>query len=114
MIMPAVRVKLTGMACVAHRDDLPLAEQNRHPSYSAVGRPMPEAPTFSGSYPLRPDPTLEMSLDTQIKGKVRGQPTFLFKTPIVLSHSLLLLGFHGQMPRLEDSGSLAAAKEGRG
>lgn len=54
---------------------------------------VPQAPASSGSFSPRPNLTLEVSLDTQRKWKVRGQATFLFKSLVVLSHSLLLLAF---------------------
>lgn len=59
---------------------------------------MPQAPAFSGSFSPCPNLTLEVSLDTQMKWKVRGQPTFLLKSLVAFSHSLLLLAFMVRSP----------------
>lgn len=76
MIEPAVRVKLTGVTYVAHRDDpLLLAEQGQHPpschgQAHAKGANFLRAPLPSAPTPTRPQ--LKVALDTQPKQKVRG------------------------------------------
>lgn len=85
--MPGARVKLTGMACVAHSDDLQLTEQCLH---------LPPALCHRHQLSQGLSPHEQMSLES------RGQPTFLFKTLLVLSDSLLSwLAFMARSPAMK-------------
>lgn len=102
MIVPAVRVKLTGVTYVSHRDDLLLllAEQGQHPA-SCHGQAHAKGANF-----LRAPPPSSYAYQTSIKGVIRhsnqaeGQRLAHLpaQNPMVLSLSLLLLAFMARSP----------------